>query len=89
MRLIPLVALAVAIPGVAFADREAADRCASALQPAGKALYEKALPQLLTGHSLREAVTAAARGMVVSGLLHRDASHAASEQAGGCLKLLP
>lgn len=89
MRLIPLAALFISLPGLAFADREAADRCASALQPAGKALYEKALPQLLTGHSLREALTASARSMVVSGLLHRDASHSASEQAGGCLKLLP
>lgn len=76
--------LAVA-PGAALADRAAADRCAAGLQPLGKTLFERALPDILRGTEVSTALRTAALGLVMSGAVTRDAARPAAEAAGACL----
>ena len=69
----------------AYADRAAADRCAAALPPASQALYEQSLPEVLGGEAIRDALTANARTMVMSGSLSRTAARPAAQAAAPCL----
>ena len=72
----------------AHADRAAADRCAAALPSAGKAIFDKSLPDVLAGKKIVDAVTASARSMVIGGVLQRADARPAAEAAGTCLKMV-
>src|SRR5258707_461120 len=78
----------LAAPTPAFADRAAADRCAAALPSAGKAIFDKSLPDVLAGKKIVDAVTASARSMVIGGVLQRADARPAAEAAGTCLKMV-
>lgn len=80
-----MAAILVATP--AQADRAAAERCATALQPMGQQLFMRALPGVLGGSSVADALRSAAASLVVSGVLNRDTGRQAAEAAGGCLAL--
>ena len=71
--------------GVALADRAAADRCAGALSPLGKTLYDRALPDVLRGTAIPDALRSVGRSMVMSGSATRDTARPAGEAAGACL----
>lgn len=80
-----LLASAVMGFGPSWADRPAADRCASALPAASKTMYESALPAVVGGTAVAEALRAVARPLVMNGSMTRDAARAAAEAAGPCL----
>jgi len=69
----------------AHADRAAADRCAAALPPASKALYDASLAEVLGGQAPKDALTGNARAMVMSGKLSRADARPAAEAAAPCL----
>jgi hypothetical protein len=79
------VALGLIFAPAAHADRAAADHCAAALPPASQSLYEQSLPEVLGGEAIRDALTANARAMVMSGSLSRAAARPAAEAAAPCL----
>ena len=79
------LAFAVMGFGPAWADRPAADRCASALPAASKSMYESAVPAVVGGTAVAEALRAVARSLVMNGSMTRDAARAAAEAAGPCL----
>jgi hypothetical protein len=85
LAIVGVLVLLVAAPA-AHADRAAADRCASTLAPASKTLYEQSLPEVLGGESVRDALTANARSMVMAGSLSRDAARPAAQAAAPCLQ---
>ena len=78
----------LATSSAALADRAAADRCAASLQPAGKALYDASLSEVLGGESVRDALTGNARSMVMGGQLSRSDARPAAEAAAPCLQQL-
>lgn len=83
------VALAVVItPGAAWADQAAAERCATGIAPVGKQMFQAALPKVLAGSPPRDALTGAARELVMSGKVTRDVARLSAEAAGDCIKLL-
>ena len=89
MRLLVAAAfILVFAASAAYADRKAADTCAAALTPGGKAIYDKSLPGVLAGQTPADAVTATARSMVMGGSMARADARPAAEAAGGCLKQL-
>ena len=71
--------------GPAWADRPAADRCAGALPAASKTLYDGAVPAVVRGTAVVDALRAVARPRVMNGSMTRDAARAAAEAAGACL----
>lgn len=79
-----LLALMLAA-GPGLADRASADRCANALPAAGRTLYDAALPAVLRGTAIPDALRAAARPLVMGGSMTRDAARPAAEAAGACL----
>ena len=76
----------LATASAAHADRAAADRCASALPPASKTLYEASLAEVLGGETPRDALTGNARAMVMNGSLSRADARPAAEAAAPCLQ---
>jgi hypothetical protein len=70
----------------ALADRAASDRCAVALSPAGKSLYDKAMADVLAGRSLEDALTPPARWMVITGSISAADARVAATAAAECLK---
>jgi hypothetical protein len=72
----------------ARADRLAADRCAAGLPPGSHAIYDQSLPAVLNGQTVRDAVTASARSMVMNGGMARGDARPAAEAAGRCLTML-
>lgn len=76
---------AMAIGGTALADRGAADRCAASLPVAGKTLYDRALPAVVVGGAIPDALRSVARGLVMAGSMTRDTARPAAEAAGACL----
>jgi hypothetical protein len=77
--------LLVAAPAV-FADRTAGGRCAAALAPTAKSLYDKALDDVLAGNSLEDALTPPARWMVITGSISAADARVAASAAAECLK---
>ncbi len=73
--------------GPAWADRPAADRCASALPAASKTLYDGALPAVMRGTAVADALRSVARPLVMNGSMTRDTARTAAEAAGACLAL--
>ncbi|MBS7789056.1 hypothetical protein KTR66_03560 [Roseococcus sp. SDR] len=71
----------------ALADRAGAERCAAGLQPLGQQLFTRALPGVLGGASIPDALRNAAVSMVMSGAISRDAARQAAESAGPCLAM--
>jgi hypothetical protein len=82
-----LFALLVAAPS-AYADRLAADKCAAALPPNSKVLYDQALPAVLIGTPIKDALTSSARSMVMGGSMSREIARPAAEAAAPCLQQL-
>ncbi len=78
----------MAITGVAHADRVSADRCAAALPAISKTMFDAALPAVLRGTAVPDALRAAARPLVMNGSITRDAARPAAEAAGACLAQL-
>lgn len=72
----------------AFADRAAADRCAAALSPASKALYEASVAEVLGGETPKDALTGNARAMVMNGSLSRSDARPSAQAAAPCLMQL-
>jgi len=87
MKILSGVFLTAAVMGFgpAWADRPAADRCASALPAASKTMYNEALPAVVAGTTLADALRAVARPMVMNGSMTRDEARAAAEAAAACL----
>jgi len=87
MRLLGGVFLVAALMGFApaWADRPAADRCASALPAASKTMYNEAVPAVVAGTAVADALRAVARPMVMNGSMTRDQARAAAEAAAACL----
>jgi hypothetical protein len=73
--------------GAAAGDRAAADRCAASLPPVSKTMYDKALPAVLAGQSMEDALTAVVRPMVIWGPISVADARPAAEAAATCLKL--
>ena len=89
MRYIAGAALALLVSATAaYADRAAADQCAASLQPNSKMLYDKSLPAVLSGTSVKDALTSSARSMVLGGSMSRDIARPAAEAAAPCLEKL-
>ena len=90
MRSCIAAALAVfLLPVAAFADRAAADACATKLSQDGQMLYAEALPKVTPQNDIKAALTAVARPLVMKGTMSRDAARSAAEAAGECMKLAP
>jgi hypothetical protein len=75
------------LAGPALADRAGAERCAAGLQPLGQQLFTRALPGVLGGTAIPDALRNAAISMVMSGAVSRDAARQAAESAGPCLAM--
>lgn len=71
----------------AWADQPGAQRCAAGLQPLGQQLFTRALPGVLGGASIPDALRTAAMSLVMSGAISRDQARAAAESAGPCLQM--
>jgi hypothetical protein len=82
-----LAAVLMLAAGPAWADRAGAERCAAGLQPLGQQLFTRALPGVLGGASIPDALRNAAISMVMSGAVSRDAARQAAESAGPCLAM--
>lgn len=72
----------------AWADRAAADRCAAGLEPLGKTMFDRALPDVLRGTAIADALRSVGRSIVMSGAATRDNARPAGEAAGACLLLI-
>jgi hypothetical protein len=81
---VAVVLLVVATP--VLADRAAGNRCAAALPPAAKSLYDKALNDVLAGNSLEDALTPPARWMVITGSISAADAKVAAAAAAECLE---
>lgn len=79
--------LALACTQPARADRPGAERCAAGLQPLGQQLFTRALPGVLGGASIPDALRSAATSLVMSGAVSRSDARAAAEAAGPCLQM--
>jgi hypothetical protein len=84
-RVLAVSCVLLAIASTAHADRAAADRCAAALPPASKALYNASLAEVLGGESPKDALTGNARAMVMNGTLPRADARPAANAAAPCL----
>lgn len=82
-----LIGLALA-SSPALADRGAAERCATGLQPMGMQLFQRALPGVLGGASIPDALRSAAASLVMSGVMSRDTARPNAEAASACLALM-
>jgi hypothetical protein len=82
-----LLALAAAPFGSASADQAGAQRCAAGLQPLSQQLFTRALPGVLGGASIPDALRNAAVSLVMSGAVSRADARAAAEAAGPCLQM--
>jgi len=65
-KILVILGVFLSVSAPAWADKVAADKCAAGLAPTGKALYDAALPKVLAGATPRDALTGAARSMVIS-----------------------
>ena len=69
------------------ADQAAAAACASKLSKEGQMLYNQAAPTVSPTNSIKDALTAVARPLVMNGTMSRSAARDAAEAAGECMKL--
>jgi len=87
-KILVILGVFLSVSAPAWADKVAADKCAAGLAPTGKALYDAALPKVLAGATPRDALTGAARSMVMSGTIGRETARTSAEAAGQCFKVL-
>ncbi|MGE0341243.1 MAG: hypothetical protein AB7O79_15365 [Xanthobacteraceae bacterium] len=80
-----IAAVLLALPGVAQANRAAADACAARLGPDAKIVYAAVIDSVKAG-DLVETIKLKTRSLVMSGKLSRGQAKAAAEAAGACLK---
>ena len=80
--LLSTAAAAVAFASPSFADRAAADACASKLPSDAKLIYTASIGSVTPSSNLPDLIRAKARDLVIGGKLSRDAAQA----AGPCLK---
>ena len=69
------------------ADQAAAAACASKLSKEGQMLYNQAAPTVSPTNSIKDALTAVARPLVMNGTMSRSTARDAAEAAGECMKL--
>lgn len=88
IRLFAAVLFILATASDARADRAAADRCAAALSPSGKTIYNRSLSDVLTGQSITDVVSSVTRAMVFGGALSVGDARPAAEAAAACLVMV-
>ncbi|MFN3891501.1 MAG: hypothetical protein ACK4MV_13965 [Beijerinckiaceae bacterium] len=81
------LSLLVLAPGVAHADRAAADACAASLSPESQQIYRGTLASKPTPATARQIVTAQTEKLIQEGKLTLFNARAAAEAAGRCLEL--
>ena len=86
-RYLPLTLVWILAATPAVADRPGAERCAAGLQPLGQQLFTRALPGVLGGASIADALRNAALASVMAGGVSREAARQAAETAGPCLAM--
>lgn len=85
IRLVAAVLFILATAPAARADRAAADRCAVALSPSARTIYNRSLNDVLSGQSITAVVSSVTRAMVFGGSLSVGAARPAAEAAAACL----
>jgi hypothetical protein len=85
-RLVMVGIILLASATAAHADRVTADHCAAKLPPISKILYDRSLPDVLAGKTLRDSLTSTARSMVFGGELGISEARPAAEAAASCLE---
>ncbi len=88
MRPLKLALVLAVLSSPAFADRRAADACASGLPKDSAAIYAAAVGRMGPGVDGRAIVKGVTMNMVNSGQLSAFAARGAATAAGGCLKKL-
>jgi hypothetical protein len=88
IRLVAAALFILATASTAQADRAAADRCAAALSPSGKTIYNRSLNDVLTGQSITDVVSTVTRAMVFAGALSVGDARPAAEAAAACLVMV-
>ena len=81
-----LLGLAI-LPVSVQADQAAAAACAAKLSKEGQMLYNQAAPTVSPANSIKDALTATARPLVMNGTMSRTTARDAAEAAGECMKL--
>jgi len=77
----------VLLSASAQADQAAAAACAAKLSKEGQMLYNQAAPTVSPTNSIKDALTAVARPLVMNGTMSRSTARDAAEAAGECMKL--
>lgn len=68
-----------------FADRAAADKCATGLSAESKLIYADSIGSVAPGIDLKDLVTSKTRSLVFAGKVGRGEARAAARAAGACL----
>jgi len=71
--------------GPSFADRAAADKCATGLSAESKLIYSASIGSVGPGVDLKDIVRSKTRSLVFAGKVGRSGAQAAAEAAGACL----
>jgi hypothetical protein len=89
MRQIALAAMIMLAPGLAHADRKAADACAQGLSADSRDIYATTLSKNPTSTSqARSYIVAEAERLMKTGKLTMSQARAAGESAGQCMELI-
>jgi hypothetical protein len=92
MRRTPLLATSIAAAllissaGPSFANRAAADACATRLPADAKLIYAATIGTVAPGANLVDNVRTKARELVMAGRIDRSQAQGAAQAAGACLK---
>jgi hypothetical protein len=86
MRLVGLTLVFALAPGVALADKAAADACAAKLTAKPKLIYDVSYPKIATA-TIPDVLKAETTKLVQAGQVSRAEARPAAEAAGACLKL--
>lgn len=88
MRMVPALLVGLtAFAGPAWADKAAADRCATKLSREARAIYTASAPLLAKGADGRAVVTEQTRKLVLSGQIDHMKAQESAMAAAGCLIL--
>ena len=80
------VAIVASFTAPSFANRAAADACASRLSSEAKLIYAATIGSVGPGVNLPDKVRANARSLVMAGKINRGQAQPAAQAAGACLK---
>ncbi len=83
-----LLAIAVLLPGTAFAGEPEAAACAAALTPIGQKIYAVTAPHVAPGADLKNVLTTQVKKLVFSGEISRSTARENAQAAGVCLQKL-